>query len=96
MTEMAHYLLRPDQNGAWVRVVQLTLKHDYWMLQPEWLWNRERDQIDWGTFRYEVTKAELLQLVAAPSNLISVEQQDKLLASLPEDGRYAVEWEEGI
>lgn len=75
-----------------------------WLAPPQWLRERPSRQLDWGAFLYEVSLAEVRRRVEPRTNYADIredwdrpfrearERQDALLASLPEDGRYAVLW----
>jgi hypothetical protein len=107
VTQMRH-VLHQWQDDGWKEIADLSFV-DGWMFPPPWLSeSRKAEQIDWGTFRYEVTKDELRGRIRDRPDYSAIkdewdrpfrereEQQSALLESLPVDGRYAVDWEEGI
>jgi hypothetical protein len=59
---------------------------------------RTERKLDWGAWLYEVTKAELLDIIkprpAGGERQQEWDAQHARLAELPEDGRYGVVWVE--
>jgi hypothetical protein len=109
MTMMVHKLVRLRGNEEWDKLgdawrSQLDVLFDLsfvrgWSDTPDSIARtREARQLDWGARLYEVTKAELLALVAARPDPGARQQewdaQHADLAKLPEGDRYGVIWME--
>jgi hypothetical protein len=93
----------------WYAYVDVVTNLDFvtgWTGPPDWLRDRAHRYLDWGACMYEVTLVEVRRLIGQRPNYAHIreewdrpfreaeERQSALLASLPEDGRYAVVWVE--
>jgi hypothetical protein len=88
MTPYRH-ILHQEIDGKLQQLFELHLFRN-WSFAPTWLSSsREVEHIDWGTRRYELTHAELVRLAAEDG-------KEHLVSHLPESGRYAVDWQEGV
>ena len=109
MTMMVHKLVRLQGDEDWQKLgddweSQLDVLCDLsfvsgWSIPPASLSRtREMRQLDWGAYLYEVTKAELLDLMKrrpdSGSDPRDWDAEHSRLANLPEDGRYGVVWME--
>lgn len=77
-----------------------------WRGPPAWLHDRPERQLDWGAWMVELSLAEVRRLIGPRTNyadfredwdrpfLEAEARQNAILASLPEDERYAVVWME--
>ena len=110
MTMMVHKLVRLTGKEAWDKlgddwesqldvVCNLSFVRG-WSITPGSI-SRTRTEraLDWGARLYEVSKAELVELIEHRPDDSGTRQEDwdaqhSHLAELPEDGRYGVVWME--
>ena len=108
MTMMTHKLVRLRGDEEWERIGEDWERHleevCYLWFVRDWIGplasvseTREQRQLDWGATLYEVTKAELLDLIIKPRPTHGEvepawDRQHARLAALPDDGKYGVVW----
>lgn len=110
MTMMVHKLVRLTGDEAWDKlgddwesqldvVCNLSFVRG-WSITPGLISRTRKERaLDWGARLYEVSKAELLDLIESRPEDSGTRQKDwdaqhSYLAALSEDGRYGVVWME--